>query len=73
MVVHQSYANAELFTAHKIYFEARPQSGLFVFGKHQTSGEPNMKEVLATIALVCMSCVCLAGIAIIMYCIATGY
>jgi len=50
-----------------------PQSGLFVFGKHQTSGEPNMKEVLATIALVCMSCMCLAGIAIIMYCIATGY
>lgn len=32
-----------------------------------------MKEVLATIALACMSCMCLAGIAIIMYCIATGY
>lgn len=32
-----------------------------------------MKEVIATIALVCMSCMCLAGIAIIMYCIATGY
>ena len=35
MVVHQSYANAEWFTAHKIYFEARPQSGLFVFVGHQ--------------------------------------
>lgn len=32
-----------------------------------------MKEVLATIALVCMSCVYLAGIAIIIYCVATGY
>lgn len=32
-----------------------------------------MKEVLATIALVCMSGVLFAGLVIIVYCMATGY
>jgi hypothetical protein len=32
-----------------------------------------MKEVIATVALVCMSCICLIGLGAIVYCIATGY
>lgn len=73
MVVPRACANADRFTAHKIYFEARPQSGLFVFVEHQTTGGTNMKEVIATVALVCMSCICLIGLGAIVYCMATGY
>ena len=32
-----------------------------------------MKEVIATVALVCMSCICLIGLGAIVCCMATGY
>lgn len=44
-----------------------------VFVEHQTTGGTNMKEVIATVALVCMSCICLIGLGAIVYCMATGY
>lgn len=39
----------------------------------KATGGTNMKEVIATVALVCMSCICLIGLGAIVYCMATGY